>query len=62
MTIHQLDVERAFIYAPLHEDAYMHANPAMIPRGHYQIADVNVWFVTIATQLECAFTWFYDIY
>jgi hypothetical protein len=35
MQVHQLDVESAFIYAPLVEVVYMHPHPAMtIPRGH----------------------------
>jgi hypothetical protein len=35
MQVHQLDVESAFIYAPLTEEVYMHPHPAMnIPRGH----------------------------
>ena len=35
MCVYQLDVESAFIYAPLHEDVYMHPHPAMnIPHGH----------------------------
>ena len=35
MQVHQLDVESAFIYAPLSEEVYMHAHPAMnVPRGH----------------------------
>ena len=30
-----MGVESAFIYAPLHEDVYMHPHPAMnIPHGH----------------------------
>ena len=36
MCVHQLDVESTFIYAPLHEDEYMHPHPAMnIPHGHF---------------------------
>jgi hypothetical protein len=35
MQVHQLDVESAFIYAPLVEVVYMHPHLAMnIPRGH----------------------------
>jgi hypothetical protein len=35
MQVHQLDVDSAFIYAPLVEVVYMHPYPAMnIPRGH----------------------------
>ena len=35
MCVHQLDVESAFIYAPLHEDVYIHPHPAMnIPHGN----------------------------
>jgi hypothetical protein len=34
MKIHQLDVENAFIYAPLQEDVYMHPHPEMgVPKG-----------------------------
>ena len=34
LTIHQLDVESAFMCASLQEDVYMHAHPAMnIPHG-----------------------------
>ena len=35
MQVHQLDVESAFVYAPLSEVVYMHPHPAMdVPRGH----------------------------
>jgi hypothetical protein len=35
MQVHQLDVESAFVYAPLYEEVYMHAHPVMhIPRGY----------------------------
>ncbi len=35
MQVHQLDVESAFIYAPLEEDVYMHSHPAMqLPKGY----------------------------
>ena len=35
MCVHQLDVESAFIYAPLHKDVYMQPHPAMnILHGH----------------------------
>ena len=35
MYVHQLDVESAFIYSPLHEDVYMHPHTAMnISQGH----------------------------
>jgi hypothetical protein len=35
MQVHQLDVESAFIYAPLAEDVYMHPHPAMnISKGY----------------------------
>ena len=33
--VHQLDVESAFIYAPLREAVYMHLHPEMsVPRGY----------------------------
>ena len=35
MQVHQIDVESAFIYAPLSEVVYMHPHPAMnLPPGH----------------------------
>ena len=35
MSVHQLDVESAFIYAPLRKVVYMHPHPEMrVPRGH----------------------------
>ena len=35
MYVHQLDVESAFIYAPLREAIYMHPHPKMrVPRGY----------------------------
>jgi hypothetical protein len=35
MSVHQLDVETAFIHAPLHEMVYVHPHPEMqVPKGH----------------------------
>ena len=52
MCVHQLDVESAFIYAPLHEDVYMHPHPDIYEHPTWSLCEaieVPVWSETVPT-------------
>jgi hypothetical protein len=62
MQVHQLDVESAFIYAPLAEDVYMHPHPAMnISKGYCLKLLKLVWTAPSPTELEYPLTRIYRI-